>query len=107
MTRGGVANGKSDVKICCKTPTGWGTGTEIFDRGPVKSNLISQELLQDLPRGGSRIQLLPDKDDGRIGVTMSDSFHTADRGVTIQMDWRPGGQQRRQCGTATKSPFQL
>jgi hypothetical protein len=32
-----------------------------FDRGAVKSNQISQELLQDLPRGESRIQLLPDK----------------------------------------------
>lgn len=27
----------------------------IFDRGPVKSNLISQELLEDLLRGESRI----------------------------------------------------
>jgi hypothetical protein len=61
-----------------------------FDRGAVKSNQISQELLQDLPRGESRIQLLPDKGHGRIGVTM---FHTAGRGVTIQMDWRSGDQQ--------------
>jgi hypothetical protein len=48
-----------------------GDRDEIFDRGPVKSNLISHELSQDLPRGESRIQLLPDKDDGRIGVAMS------------------------------------
>jgi hypothetical protein len=77
-----------------------------FDRGAVKSNQISQELLQDLPRGESRIQLLPDKDHGRIGVTM---FHTARRGITIQMDCtgRQATKQRRQCGTATKSPFQL
>jgi hypothetical protein len=61
----------------------------IFDRGPVKSNLISQELLQDLPRGESRIQLLPDKGHGRIGVTMSDSSIRRTGGVTIQMAWRP------------------
>jgi hypothetical protein len=43
---------------------GWGTGTGNFDRGPVKSHEISQELLQDLPTGESRIQLSPDKDHG-------------------------------------------
>jgi hypothetical protein len=45
-----------------------GDRDRIFDRGPVKSNLISQELLQDLPRGESRIQLLPDKTMAELGL---------------------------------------
>ena len=59
-----------------------------FDRGPVKSNLISHELLQDLPRGESRIQLLPYEDHGRIGVAMSVSSIRRGIGVAIQVDWR-------------------
>src|SRR5882757_3855941 len=55
--------------MCSKRPARWRDRDGIFDRGPVKSHLISQEILQDLPRGESRIQLLPDKDHGRIGVT--------------------------------------
>jgi hypothetical protein len=51
-----------------------------FDRGPVKSNPISQELL---PRGESRIQLRPWQNWGcNVGLV-----HTAraQTGVTIQM----------------------
>ena len=47
---------------CVARDRTWRIGTEILIEGPVKSNLISHELLQDLPRGESRIQLLPDKD---------------------------------------------
>ena len=102
MTRGGAANGRSDVKTCSKRANWmWGDRDGNFDRGPVKSNLISQELLQDLPRGESRIQLLPDKDDGRIGVTMSVSSIPRARG-SLQL-----GTTSCQCGTATKYPFQL
>jgi hypothetical protein len=82
MTHGGAANGRSDVKMCNIKANWMSERDGIFDRGPVKSNLFSQELTQDLPRGESR-----------IGVTMSVSS-TAEQ-----------GQQRRQCGTATIFSF--
>lgn len=46
MTRSGAASGRSDVKKYILKPTGWGDRDGNSDRGPVKSNIISQELLR-------------------------------------------------------------
>jgi len=59
MTRGGAASGRSD-----SSPTGWGTGTEIFRR-PVKSNLISQEKVGVRVDGDVRVNLKIRHDRGR------------------------------------------
>ena len=83
MTRGGAAGGGVTSRYSARDQLDGGDG--ILDRGPVKSNLISQELLQDFPRGESRIQLLPDKPWQNWGYNVG-LVHTADRGVRIQTD---------------------
>lgn len=102
--------GGGDVKTCSKRPTrptGWGDRDRIFDRGPVKSNLISQELLQDLPRGESRIQLLPDKDHGRIGVTMSVSSTRRTEELQYRWTWRPATTPMRYSHEFSLSSFEI